>query len=88
MRTIKRTQLIATLRQALEHNAQVCAACEGGSAAFTYMDELSDVDAVVAVEDDAVSAVFDAVETALRALSPIDLCHVAGPPRPVEPQTH
>jgi len=75
MSTINRTQLIATLRQALENNPAVCAAWEGGSAAFTYMDDLSDVDAVVVVEDDAVDAVFDAVEAALAALSPIDLRH-------------
>ena len=75
MSTINRTQLIATLRQALERNPAVCAAWEGGSAAFTYMDDLSDVDAVVVVEDDAVDAVFDAVEAALAALSPIDLRH-------------
>ena len=75
MSTINRTQLIATLRQALENNPAVCAAWEGGSAAFTYMDDLSDVDAVVVVEDDAVAAVFDAVEAALATLSPIDLRH-------------
>lgn len=72
---IDRTRLIATLRNALAQHPQVCAAWEGGSAAFTYMDELSDVDAVVVVEDDAVAAVFDAVEAALQALSPIDLRH-------------
>jgi predicted nucleotidyltransferase len=70
MSTLNRTQLIATLGQAPEHNANVCAAWEGGSAAFTYLDDLSDVDAVVVVEDDAVAAVFDAIEAALAALSP------------------
>ena len=73
MSALQRSQLIATLRQMAERHDQVCAAWEGGSAAFSYLDELSDVDAVLVVDDDAVAVVFDAIEAALNALSPIAL---------------
>lgn len=75
MPLVDRERLLATLRAALQAQAAVVAAWEGGSAAFSYRDELSDVDAVVVVDDDAVEAVFDAVESALAALSPIALRH-------------
>ncbi|MBT9458105.1 MAG: nucleotidyltransferase domain-containing protein [Burkholderiaceae bacterium] len=78
---IDRERLLATLRGALEAHPEVEAAWEGGSAAFSYRDELSDVDAVVVVADEAVEAVFAAVEVALNALSPIALRHdVTGTP--------
>ena len=79
MTSIHRDSLIACLRAAAQDHPQVCAAWEGGSAAFSYRDEWSDVDAVLVVEDDAVATVFDAIEAALAALSPIDLRYdVAG----------
>ena len=67
---IQRHDLIANLRHTLGQHPQVHAAWEGGSAAFDYRDALSDVDAVVVVSDDAVAAVFDAVEAGLAALAP------------------
>ncbi|MEJ6001644.1 hypothetical protein [Paucibacter soli] len=79
MPQIDRHQLIACLRQALQNLPEVLAAWEGGSAAFSYLDELSDVDAVAVVEDNALDAVFSAVEAALTQLSPVTLRHdVAG----------
>ncbi|MES2956884.1 MAG: hypothetical protein V4792_01790 [Pseudomonadota bacterium] len=73
MNTVTRTQLVAVLQQSLQGNDAVDAAWEGGSAAFGGDDALSDVDAVAVVADDAVAAVFGALEAALQALSPITL---------------
>ncbi len=73
---VTRPQLIATLRDALESLDAVDAAWEGGSAAFPgSVDDLSDVDAVAVVADDAVDAVFAHVEAALGTLSPMTLRH-------------
>jgi predicted nucleotidyltransferase len=73
--TLTRTQLIASLRTALLALDPVDAAWEGGSAAFGTEDDLSDIDAVAVVADDAIDAVFAHVEAALNALSPITLRH-------------
>ncbi len=70
---VTRAQLVATVRAALVARVDVDAAWEGGSAAFDREDAWSDVDAVAVVADDAVAAVFSAVETALDALSPREL---------------
>ena len=79
MNPITRSQLVATLHQALAQAHAVDAAWEGGSAAFASEDELSDVDAVAVVADDAVDATFARVEAALGELSPVTLRHdVAG----------
>lgn len=75
MKPIARPLLIETLQAALAAHPDVDAAWEGGSAAFSYRDELSDVDAVLVVADEAIEAVFAAVEAALGALSPIALQH-------------
>jgi predicted nucleotidyltransferase len=72
-RPIARAQLVSTLQQALRADDAVDAAWEGGSAAFGSEDELSDVDAVAVVADDAVEATFARVESALDALSPVTL---------------
>ena len=79
MTAVTRSRLIATLRRALALSDAVDAAWEGGSAAFASEDELSDVDAVAVVADDAVEATFACVEAALDQLSPVTLRHdVAG----------
>ena len=72
---VTRSQLIATLRSALHALDLVDAAWEGGSAAFGSDDELSDIDVVGVVADDAIDAVFAHVESALNALSPVTLRH-------------
>lgn len=78
---ITRDTLLALLRQALHDDPAVDAAWEGGSAAFARDDELSDIDAVAVVADDALDAVFTRVEAALAALSPIAL-RLDMPPQP------
>ena len=79
MHSVTRAELVATLHRALAQGDAVDAAWEGGSAAFASDDELSDVDAVAVVADDAVAATFARVEAALDRLSPVTLRHdVAG----------
>ena len=75
MNGITRADLIAVLRHTLERSDAVDAAWEGGSAAFDAADDLSDVDAVAVVADDAIDATFAQVESALHALSPVTLRH-------------
>jgi hypothetical protein len=75
MSAVDRSQLLAVLRQALRGMTTVDAAWEGGSAAFGCEDELSDVDAVAVVADDALDATFAQLESALQALSPVTLRH-------------
>ncbi len=70
---VTRPQLLSTLHRALESDAAVDAAWEGGSAAFGRLDELSDLDVVAVVADDAVDATFAKVERALNELSPVTL---------------
>lgn len=78
---ITRDTLLALLRRTLQAEAAVDAAWEGGSAAFARHDDLSDIDAVAVVADDAVEAVFARVEQALASLSPIEL-QLTMPPQP------
>jgi predicted nucleotidyltransferase len=78
---VTRARLVAVLRRTLEQLGAVDAAWQGGSAAFASDDELSDVDVVAVVADDAVQATFARVESALEALSPVTLRHdVIGTP--------
>lgn len=70
---VTRAALVATLQRALRALPEVDAVWEGGSAAFGSDDELSDVDVVAVVADDAVVSSFEAVEAALETLSPIVL---------------
>ena len=78
MTGVTRVELVEVLRRTLEPIDAVDAAWEGGSAAFGAADDLSDVDAVAVVADDAVDATFSAVESALHALSPVTVRHDVG----------
>jgi predicted nucleotidyltransferase len=78
MNEVTRADVIEVLRHALERIDAVDAAWEGGSAAFDAADDLSDVDAVAVVADDAIDATFAQVESALHALSPVTLRHDVG----------
>lgn len=70
---IQRQRLILALQHAMQALPEVDAAWEGGSAAFGSHDELSDVDAVVVVADDAIERTFAHVQAALEAISPVAL---------------
>lgn len=69
---LSRQQIIAALTQALEPQPFIYAVWEGGSAAFDRVDEWSDLDIQVDVEDEQVLRVFELVEAALLAISPIE----------------
>lgn len=69
---VTRDRLLATLRERLEPIEYVHAMWEAGAIAFGRVDEWSDVDLQIVVDDDRVEDAFGAVESALEELSPID----------------
>ena len=68
---LTREVIIKTLVNALRPLDYVHAFYEGGAAAFDRIDEWSDIDLYVVVDDEKVDDAFGAVETVLRSLSPI-----------------
>lgn len=71
--TIDRYTLLGSLKMALEPLTYVHAMWEAGAAAFDRIDEWSDIDLQVEVEDDHLEETFTVIDAALEALSPIDL---------------
>ncbi len=65
--------MLTALRVALEPLPYVHAMWEGGAAGFDRVDEWSDIDLQIDVDDDRVHDTIAAVEAALSALSPIEL---------------
>jgi len=72
MAQLTRQELITTLVDALQADARVCAAYEGGSAAFGRVDQYSDVDFQIIVEDPAVDAVAAQVDAVLAEQFNVD----------------
>jgi hypothetical protein len=70
---VGREDVLSALRATLEPLDHVQAMWEAGAVSFGRVDEWSDIDLQVACDDDRVEDVFDAVEEALRELSPVDL---------------
>lgn len=68
---LTREIIIQTLVDALEPLAYVHAFWEGGAAAFNRIDEWSDIDLYLVVDDKKVGEAFLTFENALRLLSPI-----------------
>ncbi len=66
-----RDEVIGAIRESVEPLAHVHAMWEGGAASFDRLDEWSDIDLYIAVDDDRVEDVFATVEVALEALSGI-----------------
>lgn len=71
-RKITREKIINALVDALEPLEYVYALWEGGAAAFNRVDEWSDIDVQVDVDDNHVDDVFQAAEQALKSISKID----------------
>lgn len=69
---VTRERLLSVLRERLEPLPHVHAMWEAGAIAFGRVDEWSDVDLQIVVDDDRVEDAFAAVESALEELSPID----------------
>ncbi|NJP20885.1 MAG: nucleotidyltransferase domain-containing protein [Hydrococcus sp. CRU_1_1] len=66
-----RQKILATIIAALEPLDFVLACWQGGSQAWGYTDEWSDIDLQVIVEDSCVEATFEIVEAALQSLAAI-----------------
>jgi len=69
---LTRDIIIQTLVNTLKSLGYVHAFWEGGAAAFNRIDEWSDLDLYLLVDDKRVSEAFVAVEKALKSLSPIE----------------
>jgi hypothetical protein len=70
---LTREKILAALKQKLEPLSYVNAMWEAGAAAFDRIDEWSDIDLQIDVEDSRVKETFRAIEHMLNQLSPIDL---------------
>jgi hypothetical protein len=70
-RKVTRDAVIKTLTDALKPLDYVHAFYESGAKAFNRVDEWSDIDLYVVVEDEKVNDAFDTVEIALKSLSPV-----------------
>lgn len=68
---LTRKQIIEALLEALKPLDYVHAFYEGGAAAFNRIDEWSDLDLYLVVDDEKVNETFVAVEKTLKSLSPI-----------------
>ena len=80
-RKVSRDLIVQALTEALEPLSYVHAFWEAGAAAFSRIDEWSDIDLYIVVDDDTVPTTFQVVEQALTRLSPIQLTHeVTWPP--------
>jgi len=71
--SLTRQQIVGQIKAAVEPLETVYAMWEGGAAAFGRVDQWSDIDLQIDVQDEAVEAVFGVVEAVLAGLSPIDL---------------
>jgi hypothetical protein len=71
-REVTRERLLGALQGRLEPLAYVHAMWEAGAISFGRVDEWSDVDLQIVVDDERVEDAFGAVEGALEELSPID----------------
>jgi len=70
--TLRRETIIQTLVDSLEPLDYTYALYEGGAVAFGRIDDWSDIDLYLVVDDDKVDDAFAAVERALNSLSPIE----------------
>jgi len=70
--TLGRETIIQTLADSLEPLNYTYALYEGGAAAFGRIDDWSDIDLYLVVDDDKVDDAFASVERALKSLSPIE----------------
>jgi len=73
MTKVTRKQVLQVLVQALEPLDYTHALWEGGAAALDRVDQWSDIDLHLVVDDDQVEGVFTVVDQALETLSPIEL---------------
>jgi len=70
---IVRNDIVGVLVDTLQPIDYVCAAWQAGAAAFDRVDEWSDIDFYVVVEDDRVEDTFKVIEKSIETLSEIEL---------------
>ncbi|MFA5031824.1 MAG: hypothetical protein WC614_02290 [bacterium] len=70
---LKRKTIVKAIVETLQPLGFVQAVWEGGAAAFNRIDEWSDIDIMVAANDDAVDKVFQYTEKILKKLSGIEI---------------
>lgn len=68
---LTREEILNAITTALEPEEYVQALWEGGAAAFDRVDQWSDLDIMIAVDDDRAEDTFELLEACLRSLSPI-----------------
>ena len=73
MGEIDRSQVLLALQRGLEAFPYVIALWEAGASAFDRLDEWSDVDLFLVVNDEQVSGIFETVRSILEGLTPIEL---------------
>jgi predicted nucleotidyltransferase len=70
-RKLTRETVIWTIVDFMKQKEYVHALYEGGAIAFNRIDEWSDIDLYIVVDDEKVNETFDEVEIALKSLAPI-----------------
>ena len=70
-RKLTRDIIIRTIVDFMNHVTYVHALYEGGAIAFNRIDEWSDIDLYVVVDDEKVNQTFDVVESVLKSVAPI-----------------
>jgi hypothetical protein len=72
---LSRDRIITTLVATLSRLDYVNAAWEGGAAAFDRVDEWSDIDLIIDVQDERADEAWGPIEQAIRTLGTIELCY-------------
>lgn len=75
-----REAILRKLVDELKKHKQVLGCFEGGSAAFGRVDEWSDIDFQIVVEDDFVEPSVKILEALLESISPIKVCYIMPAP--------
>ena len=70
-KTLTRETIIKTLMNSLKPIGYVHAFWEGGAAAFNRIDQFSDIDLYLVVDDNRIKDAFNDVEKSLKSMSPI-----------------
>lgn len=76
---LTRTEITTAIRNTLEPLPYIHALWEGGAAAFNRVDEWSDIDLQIDVDDDHADEVIPLVDQTLASLSPIEIRFVMPP---------
>jgi len=70
---LTREDILSALEKSLKPIDEVYALWEAGAAAFNRIDQYSDIDLMVDVQDDSVAKTWEVIESTLQGLSPIEL---------------